>query len=68
MQRSAMPSNESLVTATIEEVAEMMSAQEGRRVTVNECRMLEFKAMRKVKAKLEEMGLKAKDLLPGHER
>lgn len=68
MQRSAMSFNEQLVTATIEEVAEMMSVQEGRRVTVHECRMLEFKALRKLKAVLEERGLKAKDLLPDHER
>lgn len=50
--------------ATAEEVAAALSEEEGRTVTVQEVRRIEFIAMRKLRRTLALMGLTSKNLLP----
>lgn len=50
--------------ATVEEVAEHLSEFEGRPVSVHEVRAVEFRALRKLRQKLQERGLSLDDLLP----
>lgn len=60
--------HDELITATVEEVAATLSFQEGRQVTVNEVRALEYRAIMKLRRELINRGLLAADLLPGCER
>lgn len=53
-----------MTVATAEEVAEWLSVQEGRPVTVQEVRRLEAGAIRKVRKTLAAMGLTGANLLP----
>lgn len=48
----------------MEEVAQWLSIQEGRTVTVEECRMIECQALRKLRRTLVERGLGYDDLVP----
>jgi hypothetical protein len=50
---------------THDEIAAELSAEEGRPVGVSEVRMIEFKALRKVRRALDERGLTIDKLLPG---
>lgn len=53
-----------MVACTMEEVAKMMSMQEGRPVTVGECRKLECQALRKLRAVLRDKGIEPEDIIP----
>ncbi len=53
-----------MTVATAEEVAERLSVQEGRAVSVEEVRRIEACAMRKVRKMLSSMGLTSANLLP----
>lgn len=52
-----------LVAATVEEVAAWLSAAEGRVVTVQEVRRIEFQALRKLRKVLYDRGYRAADLV-----
>lgn len=54
-----------MVECSMEEVAERMSLQEGRAVSVAECRKLEFSALRKIRILLRERGIEPQDIIPG---
>ena len=54
-----------VTVATVEEVAERLSAQEGRPVSVEEVRCIEAGAFRKLRKMLAAMGLTSANLLPG---
>lgn len=54
----------SLVDQSIEEVAKALSREEGRQVTMDEIRRLEFQAMRKLRRELERRGLTAELIMP----
>jgi hypothetical protein len=56
--------HDELIAATVEEVAATLSFQEGRKVTVNEVRALEYRAIMKLRRELIIRGLAAEDLLP----
>lgn len=56
--------NYQIVDCSIEEVAERLSLQEGRPVTVAECRKLECQALRKLRAELSRRGLSFEALIP----
>ncbi|HJV76573.1 MAG TPA: hypothetical protein VJ654_20335 [Noviherbaspirillum sp.] len=53
------------IGASVEEVAEWLSAAEGREVTVQEVYRIEAQAMRKVLRALLARGITLRDLLPG---
>lgn len=53
-----------MTVATVEEVAERLSAQEGRQVSVGEVRRIEAGAMRKLRKMLPALGLTPANLLP----
>ncbi len=55
----------SMVECTMEEVAERLSFQEGRTVTVAECRKIECHALRKIRSLLRERGIEPQDIIPG---
>lgn len=50
--------------ATVEEVAEWLSLNEGRRVSIDEVRQIEAKALRKLRAEFARRGLGVTDLAP----
>lgn len=52
-----------MVECTMEEVAERLSFQEGRKVTVAECRKIECHALRKLRSLLQDRGIEAQDLI-----
>lgn len=53
-----------MVECTMEEVAERLSFQEGRKVTVAECRKIECLALRKIRVLLRERGIEPQDIIP----
>ena len=53
-----------VTVATVEEVAERLSVQEGRPVSVDEVRRIEVGAMRKLHKMLSALGLTPANLLP----
>jgi hypothetical protein len=56
--------DQQVVECSMDEVAERLSAQEGRTVTVAECRKLECQALRKLRAELSRRGLVFDVLIP----
>lgn len=52
------------VHATEDEVAAVLSKEEGRTVTVHEVRRIEFTALRKLRRLLQARGLRLANLLP----
>ena len=53
-----------MTTHTVEEVAAWLSACEGKPVTVEQVRMIEAQALRKLRRLLVGLGMGAGDLLP----
>lgn len=53
------------VHATLEEVAAALSEEEGRTITAQEVRAIEFMALRKLRRMLAAMGLTSMNMLPG---
>jgi hypothetical protein len=58
------PKSGELIEATVEEVAAWLSATEGRAVSIQEVRRIEWMALRKVRRMLGERGVSPKNLLP----
>lgn len=61
---AATSSSDASLFNTVEEVAAQLSIQEGRRVTCDEVRQIEARALRKLRAEFARRGLGVGDLAP----